>query len=54
MRADGVCWVSIYRADKDKILSHCHEFQEKQADAVHELVELAVTTGYPRRIGFHV
>lgn len=46
-----VCFVAIYREDKNKILSHCREFRETQSHAVHELIELAETTGYPRRIG---
>jgi hypothetical protein len=49
-----VCFIAVYRSDKDIILSHCREFREKQSHAVHELVELAQTTGYPRRIGADV
>jgi len=36
-----------------KIWQHKSEFNETFAKAVDELVELAETTGYPKRIGFH-
>jgi len=44
--------IGIYEDDFAMIRSHKVEFQETYADAVHELIELAVQTGYPQRIGF--
>jgi len=43
--------IGIYEDDFAMIRSHKVEFQETYADAVHELIELAVQTGYPQRIG---
>jgi hypothetical protein len=44
--------IGIYEDDFALIRSHKLEFGETYADAVHELIELAIKTGYPKCIGF--
>jgi hypothetical protein len=44
-----VCFIAIYRSDKQMIMRHIREFGENQPIAVHELLELAVAHGYPKR-----
>lgn len=44
--------IGIYEDDFALIVSHKLEFRETYADAFHELIELAVMGGYPRRVGF--